>query len=74
MDRSRIDYLRTLLRELGGPEVDVESMARLLYLVLVGAQQVVPPVPTSDLRDSYALALRLAPHDPHDAYEWEDTP
>ncbi|MEV5551809.1 TetR/AcrR family transcriptional regulator [Streptomyces sp. NPDC052309] len=71
VDRSRIDYLRTLWRGLGGPEADVEPMARLLYLVLVGAQQVVPPVPTPGLRDIYALALRLAPHDAH---EWEDTP
>ncbi|MFJ3923447.1 TetR/AcrR family transcriptional regulator [Streptomyces sp. NPDC090022] len=63
VDRSRIDYLRTLWHELGGPEAEVEPMAKLLYLVLVGAQQVVPPIPASDLRDVYTLALRLAPPD-----------
>ncbi|MBW5482488.1 TetR/AcrR family transcriptional regulator [Streptomyces bambusae] len=62
VDRSRMAYLRALWQGLGGPEADVEPMARLLYLVLVGAQQVVPPVAAPDLRDVYALALRLAPH------------
>ncbi|MEU7897381.1 TetR/AcrR family transcriptional regulator [Nonomuraea sp. NPDC049152] len=67
VDRLRIDYLCSLLRELGGPRDDVEPMARMLYLILIGAQQVVPPIPAPDLRDIYALALRLAPN------EWEYT-
>ncbi|MFD1934351.1 MULTISPECIES: TetR/AcrR family transcriptional regulator [Nonomuraea] len=66
VDRLRVDYLRSLWRELGGPEAEVEPMAHLLYLVLVGAQQVVPPVPADDLREIYALAMRLAPHDRRD--------
>ncbi|WFB05969.1 TetR/AcrR family transcriptional regulator [Streptomyces sp. LX-29] len=66
VDRLRVDYLRTLWRELGGPEADVEPMARLLYLILVGAQQVVPPLSVPELRDVYGLALRLAPHEGED--------
>lgn len=67
VDRLRVDYLKSLWRELGGAEADVEPMAHLLYLVLVGAQQVVPPVAAEDLREIYALALRLAPH------QWRET-
>ncbi|WP_406860647.1 TetR/AcrR family transcriptional regulator [Streptomyces sp. HUAS MG47] len=63
VDRARVAYLRALWQGLGGPEADVEPMARLLYLVLVGAQQVVPPVTAAQLREVYALALRLAPQE-----------
>ncbi|MEU0569087.1 TetR/AcrR family transcriptional regulator [Nonomuraea sp. NPDC005983] len=59
IDRLRTAYLRTLAREAGADEAD--ALARLLYLVLVGAQQVVPPLPTADLRDVYELAMRLLP-------------
>ncbi|MFD9032224.1 TetR/AcrR family transcriptional regulator [Streptomyces sp. NPDC059567] len=68
VDRLRTDYLRTLWRELDGPEADTAPMARLLYLILVGAQQVVPPLSAPELRAVYGLAMRLAPHD------WEDGP
>ncbi|WP_043625971.1 TetR/AcrR family transcriptional regulator [Nonomuraea candida] len=66
VDRTRIDYLRVLWRDLGGPEPDVTPMAHLLYLVLIGAQQVIPPVPAPELRDIYHLALRLAPNEEAD--------
>ncbi|MFF5205670.1 TetR/AcrR family transcriptional regulator [Streptosporangium sp. NPDC000396] len=63
VDRLRIDYLSSLWREAGGAEADDTPMARLLYLVLVGAGHVVPPVSVEDLRDIYRLALRLVPGD-----------
>ncbi|MEV2270017.1 TetR/AcrR family transcriptional regulator [Nonomuraea africana] len=63
VDQLRVDYVRSLWRELGGREAEAEPMARLLYLVLVGAQQVVPPVPADELREIYALALRLMPEE-----------
>ncbi|MFE3449951.1 TetR/AcrR family transcriptional regulator [Nonomuraea sp. NPDC059194] len=66
VDRLRVDYVKSLWRDLGGPEAEVEPMARLLYLVLVGAQQVVPPVPAEDLREIYTLAMRPASHDGRD--------
>ncbi|MFG2334077.1 hypothetical protein ACGFMM_31315 [Streptomyces sp. NPDC048604] len=66
MDRARVAYLRALWQGLGGPEADVGPMARLLYLVLVGAQQVVPPVTAAELREVYDLALRLAPQERED--------
>ncbi|WP_049577550.1 TetR/AcrR family transcriptional regulator [Nonomuraea sp. SBT364] len=66
VDRTRIDYLRVLWRGLGGPESDVGPMAHLLYLVLIGAQQVIPAVPAAGLREIYQRALRLAPHEEAD--------
>lgn len=63
VDQARVGYLRSLWRDLGGAETDAEPMARLLYLVLVGAKQIVPPMATQDLREIYELALRLAPED-----------
>ncbi|MGP3975678.1 TetR/AcrR family transcriptional regulator [Streptomyces sp. 8N114] len=60
VDRLRIEYLQSLARDLGGADSTSVPLARLFYLLLVGAQQVVPPVPAEDLREIYALALRLA--------------
>ncbi|GGS83154.1 TetR/AcrR family transcriptional regulator [Nonomuraea spiralis] len=63
VDRTRVEYLRTLWRDLGGRESDVTPMAKLLYLILVGAQQIIPPVPAGELRDIYLRALRLVPQE-----------
>ncbi|WP_084965011.1 TetR/AcrR family transcriptional regulator [Thermoactinospora rubra] len=60
VDELRLDYLRRLWGEVGG-EADSAAMASLLYLVFVGSQHVIPPVPAAELRDIYDLALRLAP-------------
>ncbi|MFD0901821.1 TetR/AcrR family transcriptional regulator [Actinomadura sediminis] len=63
VDRRRIDYLRTLVRGLDTADRDPGPLARLFYLLLVGAQQLVPPVPAEELREIYTLALRLAPQE-----------
>ncbi|MFD0884033.1 TetR/AcrR family transcriptional regulator [Streptosporangium algeriense] len=56
VDRRRIDYLGTLWRRRGGEEP--ETMARLLYLILVGAGHLVPSLTMSELREVYELAVR----------------
>lgn len=61
VDRTRTGYLRELWLAAGGAEGDATAMARLLYLVLVGARQVVPPITDGELREVYELALRTAP-------------
>lgn len=61
VDRLRVEYLRSLVADLAEDERTALPLARLLYLLLVGAQQLVPPLPAEELRDVYTLALRLAP-------------
>ncbi|RSN64687.1 TetR/AcrR family transcriptional regulator [Actinomadura sp. WAC 06369] len=63
VDRLRVDYLRELVGGLGAADRERGPLARLFYLLLVGAQQVVPPVPGGELREIYTLALRLAPRE-----------
>jgi AcrR family transcriptional regulator len=59
VDHARTAYLQELCRgieSVGEPE----RLARLLYLILIGAEQVVPPVPAGELRALYATTLTLA--------------
>ncbi|MET8571410.1 TetR/AcrR family transcriptional regulator [Streptomyces sp. NPDC004783] len=58
VDRVRVDYLESLVRGLAPAERDPGLAARLLYLLWVGAQQLVPPMPAEELREIYLLALR----------------
>lgn len=60
VDRTRAEYLRALWRAAGGTDEEARLMGRVLYLVLVGAGHVVPPVPAGELRDIYRLLLRPA--------------
>ena len=59
VDRARTEYLKELCRGLK-TDVDADRFAELLYLILIGAEQVLPPIAKNDLRDIYALTLRLA--------------
>jgi len=56
VDRARIDHLARLWSELG-PAEQALPMARLLYLVVVGADHVLPPLGPAALREVYQLAL-----------------
>ncbi|MEV7008487.1 TetR/AcrR family transcriptional regulator [Streptosporangium sp. NPDC051022] len=56
VDRRRIDYLRILWEQHGGQ--DPQTMARLLYLILIGAGHLVPSLTAGELRGVYDLALR----------------
>ncbi|TDD67170.1 TetR/AcrR family transcriptional regulator [Jiangella aurantiaca] len=60
VDRARAEYLRALWRAAGGTDDEARLMGWVLYLVLVGASHVVPPVPAGELRDIYRLLLRPA--------------
>jgi AcrR family transcriptional regulator len=59
VDRARTSYLKELCRGLT-VEVDPDRFAQLLYLILIGAEQVLPSIPKADLREIYAMTLRLA--------------
>lgn len=58
VDEARTAYLKELCRGLGA-DVDPDRFAQLLYLILIGAEQVLPPVDRTDLREIYNLTLRL---------------
>ena len=61
VDRARTEYLQLLCRGLDSPKVDdPDRLARLLYLILIGAEQVLPTLPANELREVYAMTLRLA--------------
>ena len=60
VDRTRTQYLRKLCRGLESSLIAPDRLAELLYLILIGAEQVLPPVPSDELRDLYADTLRLA--------------
>ncbi|SHF80619.1 TetR/AcrR family transcriptional regulator [Streptoalloteichus hindustanus] len=64
VDHLRTEYLRSLAAGSGVPAEEVTPIARLLYLVLVGAHQVLPPVSPEEMRPVYALAMRLLPDEP----------
>jgi hypothetical protein len=49
-----------LCRGLESTLIDPDHLAELLYLILIGAEQVLPPVSSAKLRDLYADTLRLA--------------
>lgn len=59
VDRARTAYLQELCRGLK-TDVDPDRFAQLLYLILIGAEQVLPPIAQADLREIYDLTLRLA--------------
>ncbi|TDO62474.1 TetR family transcriptional regulator [Kribbella sp. VKM Ac-2571] len=58
VDKARTAYLKKLCRGLGA-DVDPDRFAQLLYLILIGAEQVVPPIGKRDVREIYDLVLRL---------------
>jgi AcrR family transcriptional regulator len=60
VDRTRTEYLEGLCRGLGGDPAEASKLARLLYLILIGAEQVVPGLPRDELRELYSMTLRLA--------------
>ncbi|QNE19335.1 TetR/AcrR family transcriptional regulator [Kribbella qitaiheensis] len=60
VDRARTQYLQRLCHGLESSLIDPDRLAELLYLILIGAEQVLPPVPSERLRGLYADTLRLA--------------
>jgi AcrR family transcriptional regulator len=58
VDETRTAYLKKLCRGLDA-DVDPDRFAQLLYLILIGAEQVLPPIDHEALREIYDLTLRL---------------
>ncbi|MEU8221616.1 TetR/AcrR family transcriptional regulator [Kribbella sp. NPDC048915] len=58
VDAARTAYLKELCRGLDA-DLDADRFAQLLYLILIGAEQVLPPMDKRDVREIYDLVLRL---------------
>ncbi len=60
VDSTRVGYLQSLWWELTGDAEEASQLARLLYVILIGAGHVIPPVAPDALRRLYGLAFQLA--------------
>ncbi|MBA9007078.1 TetR/AcrR family transcriptional regulator [Thermomonospora cellulosilytica] len=60
IDATRMAYLRSLWRQYGGDAREADRIARLLYLITIGAEQIVPTLAPAELREVYELTIRLA--------------
>jgi AcrR family transcriptional regulator len=58
VDAARTAYLHQLCAEGGHP--DPKRMSDLIYLVLIGAEHLTPPLAAEDLRDTYEALFTLA--------------
>lgn len=60
VDRTRTEYLQVLCHGLAeeGDVDDPDRLARLLYVILIGAGQLQPPIPSAELRELYRMTLR----------------
>lgn len=57
VDATRIGYLRELCSRAG--HADADRLATLIYLVLVGAEHLLPPLPKSELRGIYDYLMPI---------------
>lgn len=60
VDATRMGYLRALWIEMTGDSAEADDISTMIYLLLVGAYHVSPPVPTSALNRLYDRVLRTA--------------
>ena len=59
VDQQRIDYLYRQYLALTGDEAYARSMAQMVYAILIGAQNVMPPYDREDLQAMYDLLETL---------------
>lgn len=57
VDRTRLGYLRDLWFEISGDETESAHMANLLYVILLGAGNVLPPIAPDEVRELYRRVL-----------------
>lgn len=59
VDKQRLEFLNTLLRDIYADPSNATTMARLFYSVLLGAPQMLPLVSHDEFADMYDLLMRL---------------
>lgn len=57
VDAARIEYLRALWEAISGDAEAATPMARLLYVMLIGAQHLLPPLEPSEIDQLYEVVL-----------------
>jgi AcrR family transcriptional regulator len=62
-DATRVDYLRSLLEQLGHDGARALELARTLYLILIGSAHIVPPLSPPEIRRLWKVALQAAEHE-----------
>jgi AcrR family transcriptional regulator len=55
VDQRRLEFLRTLHQRLGRTEQEAAVLANLVYAILIGAQEMIPPLTQEELQAIYAL-------------------
>jgi len=50
VDARRVEWLRETIAACGVPKSDASDQARAIYLLLIGAEHLSPPLPAKDLR------------------------
>lgn len=59
VDRRRIQFLYKLHLEISGNETYARTMANLAYTILIGSQQIMPPLNKSELSELFKLTESL---------------
>ena len=59
VDGRRRDYVQTLCEEIIGDATQAKTVAHLLYAILVGSEQMQPPIAGDDLQHLFNECLRL---------------
>ena len=59
VDGRRLAYVEDLCREITGSADRAKTMARLMYAILVGSEQIQPPLTGEDLRALFNEFLHL---------------
>ncbi len=59
VDRIRMNYLAGLLAAISPDRGDAELWSRTMYLTLIGARHVFPPLPVADIRTIYDRLLDM---------------
>jgi AcrR family transcriptional regulator len=57
VDRTRVEYLESVYRRTGRSPAEARHLSQLLYVIVIGAGQVLPPLSTEDLGAVYRLVL-----------------
>jgi hypothetical protein len=59
IDGRRREYVQSLCAEITGDVVLAETIAQMLYAILVGSEQMQPPIVADDLQRLFDECLRL---------------